>query len=298
MSKIGKVVSQIKEVVESEFNKMFYHKAYLQFYYDPIHRESVLKPIDRIPLVVCIDSLQQSFILRNPDHYLHGKPVYVLIDGYSLSITSEFLQTLEPSILKLVELERENISDTLLKVHKAIENNASKETVLHVKKLGKEALKQKQKQQLILLDKLNKKVDDHLEPLTETELRVKETLEKDLLKVNVKKLEKIKVGCKESLNMVIKTRILEKRNIELNSSYELYTWSKTAYNSILLKASQIEKTLLLLIIVFGFCIAFGTWIIADNYFEGYYREKYKEQKGYLIFDIFKILIKLVLLFCL
>ena len=109
-------IKTIKEALDTEFNKMFIHKAYIEFYFDSQHREAILKPLRRIPLVLRIKSLQQSFILNKIDHYLNGKPVFKLIYGYPLAVQSSFTQTLKEVKLEILELNSEKLSNTIIKL--------------------------------------------------------------------------------------------------------------------------------------------------------------------------------------
>jgi len=242
-------ISELKTKIESEFNKMFIHKAYIQYYYDSIHKESILKPIERIPLVIRIRKFQEAFILRKPDHYLHGKPVFVVIRGYPLSIETDFLQTLKESRIEIVH--NVDIDKTIIKVQETLNYHKDSNLLLEMKDFS--------------LKKTNKK-------------------------------SKNEVTSKDDYNngkVIIKTNILEKRNIEKNSSFELDTWLQTSYNQILLKKKAMDIQILALWIISIALTFVCTWLIADQYFESYYRERIKEAN--LIYPIINIIFRGLLL---
>lgn len=85
----------------------------------------------------------------------------------------------------------------------------------------------------------------------------------------------------------LKTNILEKRDVE-HSSYELDSWLKTGYVSFLLRIKMLDLTVIFVWILTILLTIMGTWIVADNYLEEYYRAKFKS--GSLIIEIFKILL--------
>jgi len=233
-------IKTIKEAIDTEFNKMFVHKAYIEFYFDSQHREAILKPIQRIPLVLRIKSLQQSFILNKVDHYLNGKPVYKLIYGYPLAVQSIFTQTTKEVKLEILDLESEKISNTIIKLKETLINSVDKSVLLEI-----DNLKNKNKK-----DKNN--------------------------------------------FSIINTHILEKRDIEKNSSFELDTWLQTSYNNVLLRIKSLDIRIIAVWIMSIISCIFATWLVADNYFESYYREKFKA--GYLIIPIFNYILRGLLLF--
>ena len=245
-------IADIKEKLESEFNKMFVHKAYVEFYFDSQHRECRLKPLERIPLVLRIKSLQQSFILNKVDHYLNGKPVYKLIYGYPLSVQSSFCQITKETTLEILNIENEKIEQTLIKVKNVLMNTVDNTVILEIDNIIKKNPKPKK-------NKTNK----------ETTNNKKSEIEKS--------------------NITIETHILEKRDMEKNSSFELDTWLQTSYNNVLLKKKFLD---LQIIIIFAMCIVSTillTWLVADNYFEAHYKAKYKS--SILIISILSIILK-------
>jgi len=128
-------VSSIKDLIDTEFKKMFIHKAYIEFYFDSQHRECILKPLQRIPLVLRIKSLQQSFILNKVDHYLHGKPVFKLIYGYPLAVQSSFSQTTKEIKIEILELDSEKLSNTIIKLKECLINSVDKSIILELNSL-------------------------------------------------------------------------------------------------------------------------------------------------------------------
>ena len=221
-------ISSIKDLVDTEFKKLFIHKAYIEFYFDSQHRECILKPLERIPLVLRIKSLQQSFILSKVDHYLHGKPVFKLIYGYPLAVQSNFCQTLQEVEIRLLELDSEKLNDTIIKVKDCLISSVDKSVILELKSL------------------------------------------------------EIKKGTKKEKISIINTHILEKRDIEKNSSFELDTWLQSGYNNVLLKKKIMDLQIIVLWLMTITCTILATWLVADNYMEAYYREKYNPKKGFLI----------------
>ncbi|TET59450.1 MAG: hypothetical protein E3J52_05830 [Promethearchaeota archaeon] len=224
-------VKSIKEAFDTEFNKLFVHKAYIEFYFDSQHREAVLKPIQRIPLVLRIKSLQQSFILNKVDHYLNGKPVYKLIYGYPLAVQSNFTQTTKEVKLEILELDSEKVNNTIIKMKECFINSVDKSVLLEI-------------------DNLKNK--------------------KDKSKVSI-----------------INTHILEKRDVEKNSSFELDTWLQTSYNNVLLRIKNMDIRIIAVWIMSIISTIFATWIVADDYFEAHYRAKFK---GSLLIPISNYLI--------
>jgi len=221
-------ISSIKDLVDTEFKKLFIHKAYIEFYFDSQHRECILKPLERIPLVLRIKSLQQSFILSKVDHYLHGKPVFKLIYGYPLAVQSSFTQTLQEVEIKILELDSEKLNETIIKVKECLINSVDNSVILE-------------------LDSL-----------------------------------KTKKGTKKEKISIINTHILEKRDMEKNSSFDLDTWLQSGYNNVLLKKKMMDFQIIALWLITIICTILATWLVADNYMETYYREKYKSKKGFLI----------------
>ena len=234
-------VSDIKDKIESDFNKMFIHKAYIQYFYDSKHFETRLKPIERIPLVLRLKNYQETFILRKPSYYLNGKPVFQLLRGYPLSIQMSLLQeTNEVSfeILNNVDLEK-----TIINVKDCLKNSVDKSVILEI---------------------------DNIKP-------IKNKTKKD----------------KSDKSITINTHILEKRLVEKNSSFELDTWTQTSYNNVLLKKKFLDLQVL---IIFAMCIVSTillTWLVADNYFEVYYKAKYKSS---ILIPILSIILAGVLYF--
>jgi len=211
-------VADIKTKIESDFNKMFIHKAYVQYFYDSIHLESKLKPIERIPLVLRLSNFQESFILRKPSYYLNGKPVFQLLRGYPLSIQTVLLQENLESTFEI--LENTDLEQTIIKVKNALLNSVDKSVILELDNFKGAKIKSKKK-------------------------------------------------------VFINTHILEKRLVEKNSSFELDTWLQTSYNNVLLKKKFVDLQIL---VIFAMCIISAclcTWLVADNYFETYYKLKYK-----------------------
>jgi len=235
MKKIN--IKTLKEAIDTEFNKMFIHKAYIEFYFDSQHREAILKPIQRIPLVLRIKSLQQSFILNKIDHYLNGKPVFKLIYGYPLSVQSSFTQTTKEVEIEILDLDSEKISNTIIKLKETLINTVDKSVLLEINNLK------------------NKKNKDKMS--------------------------------------IINTHILEIRDMEKNSSFELDTWMQTSYNNILLRIRSLDIRIIAVWIMSIISTMFATWIIADDYFESYYRERFK---GSLIIPIFNYIIRGLSLF--
>ena len=221
-------IKSIKEAVDTEFNKLFIHKAYIEFYFDSQHRETVLKPLQRIPLVLRIKSLQQSFILNKVDHYLNGKPVYKLIYGYPLSVQSNFTQTTKEVKLEILHLDSEKVSNTIIKLKESLINSVDKSVILE-------------------LDNLKTTINPKTKEITKT----------DNNKITI-----------------ISTHILEKRDIEKNSSFELDTWLQTSYNNVLLRIKSLDIRIIAVWIMSILCTILATWIISDGYFESYYREKF------------------------
>ena len=232
-------IKSIKEVIDSEFNKLFIHKAYIEFYFDSQHRETILKPLQRIPLVLRIKSLQQSFILNKVDHYLNGKPVYKLIYGYPLSVQSNFTQTTKEVKLEILELDSEKVSNTIIKLKECLINSVDKSVLLEIDNIKNK----KQKNQI----------------------------------------------------SIINTHILEKRDVEKNSSFELDTWLQTSYNNVLLRIKNMDIRIIAVWIMSIISTVFATWIIANDYFEKYYREKFIGS-GSLINPIINYIIGVSLLF--
>jgi len=230
-------IKTIKEAIDTEFNKMFIHKAYIEFYFDSQHREAILKPIQRIPLVLRIKSLQQSFILNKIDHYLNGKPVFKLIYGYPLSVQSSFTQTTKEVKLEILDLDSEKISNTIIKLKETLVNTVDNSVILEIEKLKPK---------------------------------------KDKNKVSI-----------------INTHILEIRDMEKNSSFELDTWLQTSYNNVLLRIKSLDIRIIAVWIMSIISCMFATWIVADNYFENYYRERFNAT---LIIPIFKYIMRGILLF--
>ena len=107
-----------------------------------------------------------------------------------------------------------------------------------------------------------------------------DTFNKDIISKKVKTKDKTKdkteYKTKDKFkNYVLNTHILEKRDMEKNSSFELDTWLQTSYNNVLLKKKFLD---LQIIVVFAMCIVstvLATWLVADNYLESHYREKFK-----------------------
>ena len=209
---------------------MFIHKDYIEFYFDSQHREAILKPIQRIPLVLRIKSLQQSFILNKVDHYLNGKPVFKLIYGYPLSVQSSFLQTTKIVKLEILPLDSEKVDNTIIKLKETLVNSVDNSVILEISKL------------------------------------------------------KNKKGTK---SFILDTHILEKRDIEKNSSFELDTWLQTSYNNVLLRIKSLDIRIIAVWIMSIFSTIFATWIVADNYFEVYYRERF----GNLIIPLFNYILR-------
>lgn len=244
------VFKEIKGKIDNEFSKHFTAKAYLQYFFDSTHREFVLIPLVSIPLVLRIKNYQETFILRKPDSYLYGKPVFKVIRGYSLSIESEFLHTTKKAELEIIV--NGNIENNLFEVKQALHYDNNPNLILEYK---------------------------------------------DIPKIKMKKIEKTNLdGTKQteyipdkSINgkIHIRTNILEKRDIEKNSSFEIDTWSQTAYNKILLRDKLIDIQVIMVIILLILLTFLGTWLIADNYFESYYRERYSK-KADLIIPIIQI----------
>lgn len=248
---MGKLnVKSIKEAFDTEFNKLFVHKAYIEFYFDSQHRETVLKPLQRIPLVLRIKSLQQSFILNKVDHYLNGKPVYKLIYGYPLAVQSNFTQTTKEVKLEILELDSEKVNNTIIKLKETLINSVDKSVILELDNL-KTTINPKTKE---ILSKTDKK---HI--------------------------------------TIINTHILEKRDVEKNSSFELDTWLQTSYNNVLLRIKNMDIRIIAVWIMSIISTVFATWIVADDYFEGYYREKFTK-KANLIIPITNYIIRSCLLF--
>lgn len=233
-------IKSIKEAFDTEFNKLFVHKAYVEFYFDAQHREAILRPIQRIPLVLRIKSLQQSFILNKVDHYLNGKPVYKLIYGYPLAVQSNFTQTTKESKLEILELESEKVNNTIIKLKQALINSVDKSVILEIENLKKS----------VIVDKKTNEVKD--------------------------------VWSNKNHIAIINTHILEKRDIEKNSSFELDTWLQTSYNNVLLRIKSLDIRILALWFMSIISTIFATWIVADDYFEAHYKAKFK---GNLIIPI-------------
>jgi len=241
-------IKSIKEAFDTEFNKLFVHKAYIEFYFDSQHRETILKPLQRIPLVLRIKSLQQSFILNKVDHYLNGKPVYKLIYGYPLAVQSNFTQTTKEVKLEILELESEKVNNTIIKLKETLINSVDKSVILEL---------------------------DNLQTT-----------------INPKTKEIISKTDKKHIT-IINTHILEKRDIEKNSSFELDTWLQTSYNNVLLRIKNMDIRIIAVWIMSIISTIFATWIVADDYFESYYREKFK---GSLIIPIINYIMRVSLLF--
>lgn len=231
MSKLN--VKSIKEAFDTEFNKLFVHKAYIEFYFDSQHREAILRPIQRIPLVLRIKSLQQSFILNKVDHYLNGKPVYKLIYGYPLAVQSNFTQTTKEVKLEILELESEKVNNTIIKLKETLINSVDKSVILEIENLKKS----------VIVDKKTNEVKEFWS-------------NKDHI-------------------AIINTHILEKRDVEKNSSFELDTWLQTSYNNVLLRIKNMDIRIIAVWFMSIISTIFATWIVADDYFEGYYRAKFK-----------------------
>jgi len=208
-------ISEIKKGLETKFNELFIHKAYVQYFFDAKHLESVLKPLERIPLVLRIKNLQESFILRKPAYYLNGKPVFQLIRGFPLSIELSLLQEKSESVIGV--LKGIDVEKTIVNIKNTLKYALTDETILQLDEFKK-----------------SKK-------------------EKDL----------------------VNTHILEKRVVERNSSFELDTWLQTSYNKVLLGKRMFDIQILFLWISTIITTMLFTWIIADSYFEGYYRKKFK-----------------------
>ena len=232
-------IKSIKEAVDNEFNKLFIHKAYIEFYFDAQHRETVLKPLQRIPLVLRIKSLQQSFILNKVDHYLNGKPVFKLIFGYPLAVQSSFTQTLNEVKFDILELDSEKLNDVIIKIKNTLKNSVDESVILE-------------------LDKISKKN-------------------------NTSKVS------------IINTHILEKRDVEKNSSFELDTWLQTSYNNVLLRIKSLDIRIISVWVMSILLSILATWIVADGYFESYYREKFTKS-GNLVIPIINYIIRGGLLF--
>ena len=244
---MGKLnVKSIKEAFDTEFNKLFVHKAYIEFYFDSQHREAILKPIQRIPLVLRIKSLQQSFILNKVDHYLHGKPVFKLVYGYPLAIQSNFTQTTKEVKLEILELDSEKVNNTIIKMKECFINSVDKSVLLEIDNLKKTTI-------------INKKT------------KVKTDTWTDKKQITI-----------------INTHILEKRDVEKNSSFELDTWLQTSYNNVLLKIRSMDIRIIAVWCMSIISTIFATWIVADDYFEAHYRKKFK---GSLIIPISNYIIR-------
>ena len=221
-------ISSIKDLVDTEFKRLFIHKAYIEFYFDSQHRECILKPLERIPLVLRIKSLQQSFILNKVDHYLHGKPVFKLIYGYPLAVQSSFSQTTKEVEIQLLELDSEKLNNTIIKLKDCLINSVDKSVILQLESL------------------------------------------------------KGKKGAKKDKISILNTHILEKRDLENNTSFELDTWIQTGYNNVLLKKKMLDLQVIAVWLMTILCTILATWLVADNYMEAYYREKYNPKKGSLL----------------
>lgn len=257
-------IKSIKEAFDTEFNKLFVHKAYIEFYFDSQHREAILKPIQRIPLVLRIKSLQQSFILNKVDHYLNGKPVFKLVYGYPLAVQSNFTQTTKEVKLEILELDSEKLNNTIVRLKETLINSVDKSVLLELENLK------------IPIKKKNKTAKTKVETEVETELKYDSILQN-----------------KENKVSIINTHILEKRDVEKNSSFELDTWLQTSYNNVLLRIKSMDIRIIAVWFMSIISTIFATWIVADDYFETYYRAKFK---GSLLIPISNYLMRGVILF--
>ena len=254
MDRNKKFVSSVKSRVSNNFSKMFIHKAYVEYYYDSQHKETILKPIERIPLVLRIPSFQEAFILRKPNHYLNGKPVFTVIRGYPLSIESDFLQTNKKTTIDIIE--NVNVNETILRVQKTLMYKDNPNLVLDVSDFEKKKVKM-----------------------------TKKTIK------NPNFTDSIIYEPNESIDgkIVLRTNILEKRNIEKNSSFELDTWLQTSYNKVLLRDKVLDIKIITLFICCMIITALATWLIADNILESFYREKYANKKANLIIFVIQLI---------
>lgn len=243
---------EIKHKVNQEFAKHFTAKAYIQYFFDGIHREFVLIPLNSIPLVVRIKNFQECFILRKPDSYLYGKPVYKCVRGYALSIESDFLDTTKKQTIEIVV--NSEIDKTIVEIQKGLQYLNDSNLILEYKN-----------HKIVQMKKIN--VPDSYE--RDKDIEIYESDFKNNKNVNGK--------------LHIRTNILEKRDIERNSSFEIDTWSQTGYNKILLRDKLMDIQVIFLIICLIIITILGTWLVADNYFESYYRQKFKANS--LIFPI-------------
>ena len=120
-------------------------------------------------------------------------------------------------------------------------------------------------------------------------------LELDNLKTTINPKTKITTKTDKKHITIINTHILEKRDVEKNSSFELDTWLQTSYNNVLLRIKNMDIRIIAVWIMSIISTVFATWIVADDYFEGYYREKFTK-KANLIIPITNYIIRSCLLF--
>ncbi|GAG02236.1 unnamed protein product, partial [marine sediment metagenome] len=131
------------------------------------------------------------------------------------------------------------------------------------------------------------------EKVSNTIIKMKECLINSVDKSVLLEIDNLKNKKKNKVS-IINTHILEKRDVEKNSSFELDTWLQTSYNNVLLRIKAMDIRIIAVWIMSIISTVFATWIVADDYFEAHYRAKFKG--GSLIIPISNYIMRGLLLF--
>jgi len=243
-----KQFSQIKTKIESEFLKLFVHKAYIHYIENPLFNDGILKPIQTIPLIVRIKSTQEAFVLIKPTYQLFGKPVFKLIRGYPIAIQELYAQTTKELQIPIMEnVDKQKLIEYVKEAFKVKEKDGSFSFI--------DGYKYRNTDTILEIDDLRDK---------KNEFKIKSNKKQDL--DGNEFTDKTIV---ESItdNPYIYTHILEKRVLEIGmNSFELETWIQTTYNKALLKTKMLDPMLILVIILTNLCTMLGTWLMCQNYF--------------------------------